>query len=86
MSYFEDEILKDIEINKEYTSRQVQIFLHENKDVVLISDRNNIVNDNKIKYRVIRRIDKYIHRISSTSRNHILPNNITRIYEIEQVD
>ncbi|MCJ7840499.1 hypothetical protein MUB24_06105 [Lederbergia sp. NSJ-179] len=85
MTYYEDEILNELEVGEDYTSRQVLIFLYENKNATILSDSGRITNSNEIKYRVVGRKDKYIHTSRDHDRVYTIPNETSKIYEIERL-
>ncbi|WP_330948945.1 hypothetical protein [Virgibacillus sp. MG-45] len=83
MSYYEKEILKDLVEGEEYTSRQIDIFLRENKDVIILSDTGRIVDSEKMKYKVVKKIEKYVHRTEGFTRTYLIPNMPSKIFELE---
>ncbi|MFB4471811.1 hypothetical protein ACDI16_02435 [Oceanobacillus caeni] len=86
MSYYESEILKELEEGEIYTSRQIDIFFFENRDVVILCDTNHISDSTDIKYTVVKRSERYIHKQSEvTYGSRVLPSRQSRVYELERV-
>ncbi|ARK23297.1 hypothetical protein SporoP37_00385 [Sporosarcina sp. P37] len=87
MVYYEDEVPKCLKENEEYTSREIYLFMMENKNVQILSDSVHLSRDNKsVKYRVVSIKDKFIHKQADDSyRTYLIPNAETKIIEIVRV-
>ncbi|MED1607766.1 hypothetical protein P4U90_20815 [Cytobacillus kochii] len=84
MSNYAD-VPKELVLNSEYTSRQIYLFMLDYRAIIL-SDNIHLTDDNEIKYKVIDIKEKYIHRLTDTGyRTQLLPQNTTKIYEIERI-
>lgn len=86
MTYFHDEVPKELKVDEVYTSREILTFLYENKDAIILADISHITDNSHIRYKVLRKIEKYVHRQSETNyRTYRIPNSETAIYELERV-
>ncbi|THE09940.1 hypothetical protein E1I69_20450 [Bacillus timonensis] len=87
MSYYEDEVPKSLDLNAEYTAREIYLFMIENKNVMILMDSVHLNhNDRDHKFKVVDIKENYIHRQAENSyRTHLIPNKKTRIYEIEKI-
>ncbi|WP_034757879.1 hypothetical protein [Rossellomorea vietnamensis] len=87
MTYFEDEVPKDLELNGEYSSREIYLFMIENDKVMILSDSVHLdYNARDIMYRVTDKKQNFIHKKAENSyRTHMIPNRKTNIYEISRV-
>lgn len=84
MSYYADEVPKTLELNTEYTSRQIYLFMIENKHVHILSDSVHLSHDSNQKYTIVDVKEGYVHRQADNGyRVHLLPNTKTRIYQIK---
>lgn len=87
MSYYEDEIPKELTLDGKYTSRQIYLFMIENKDVIILSDSVHLsFSSNDIEYMVKAKKENFIHKLADNSyKTHMIPNRKTRIYEISRI-
>ncbi|WP_026678204.1 hypothetical protein [Fictibacillus gelatini] len=87
MSYYEDEVPQDLELNCEYTSREIYLFMIENKNVMILSDSVHLSYDDRSnKYKIVDIKENFIHKQAENSyKSHMIPNNKTRIFEIMKV-
>lgn len=84
MSFYEDEILRELEVGEVYTAYQLRFFLTDNDNVILLLDDSQINDISNIKYKVRNKIEKYIHQQSPINyRTYLIPNSKSVIYEIE---
>jgi hypothetical protein len=83
MGYFDDEIIGELSIGKIFNSRQIDIFLRENKNCIVLSDDEYLPNQSQIQYEVIDKQKKYIH--SRDDRPQLLPNPLLTVYIIKKV-
>ncbi|WP_340373276.1 hypothetical protein [Peribacillus sp. FSL E2-0218] len=83
MTYYEDEIPEDLVTGEVYTSREIKIFLQENRNIVVLADYDFLPDNNKIKYVIKNNISKYIHR--NENHTYMIPSIESVIYEIEKV-
>ncbi|WP_342488553.1 hypothetical protein MKX67_18400 [Cytobacillus sp. FSL W7-1323] len=85
MSYYADEVPKELILNSEYTSRQIYLFMLDYRAIIL-SNNIHLTDDNQIKYKVIDIKEKYIHKLTDNGyRTQLLPQTKTKIYEIERI-
>lgn len=83
MSYYEDEILRELTINEKYTEKQLAIFVVENIDVIVISKSSRqFIDYSKKEHQVIDIIEGYIHKGENRDTYHI-PNGTKRIYVVD---
>ncbi|MFJ7471132.1 hypothetical protein ACIQWI_21555 [Peribacillus frigoritolerans] len=80
MSFYEDEIPKDLEVGEEYTSRQIQIFLQVKRNIIVLEDSGFLPDSDEFKYKVTNKSSKYVHRNDNNS--YIIPSIETVIYEV----
>lgn len=87
MAYFEDEVPKELELNGEYTSREIYLFMIENRNVLILSESVHLNHrDDGFKYKIVDIKDKYIHKQAENSYNtHLLPNTRTKVIEITKI-
>ena len=82
MAYCENEILRELNCEEEYTDRQLLIFAIENPDALVISKSCNGFIDLSTKRRKVLEIIKgYVHR--GEHGTYYVPNDISRIYIVE---
>ncbi|MBK5446051.1 hypothetical protein [Peribacillus sp. TH24] len=83
MSYYEDEVPVDLETGEVYTSRAIQIFLQEKRNIIVLADHDHLPNSDEVKYVVKNKISKYLHR--NENRTYMIPSTESVIYEIQRV-
>ncbi|MBP1083512.1 hypothetical protein ACFFJQ_06985 [Bacillus capparidis] len=81
MSIYDDEIPRDLEVNKVYTSLQIRDFLTKNDNILIITEDSWSSSDQK--YKVVSRSEDFVHKRSNEFR-HIVPNRKSRIYKIKR--
>ncbi|MGE7119633.1 hypothetical protein ACQKIC_05445 [Peribacillus sp. NPDC046944] len=86
MSYFEDEVPKTLELGNEYSSREIYLYMIENRDVIILSESVHLdYNSSTLKYKVTDVKENFIHKQADTGyRTHMIPNRKTKIYEIKR--
>lgn len=84
MQYYEDEVLKELEVDQEYTERQIKIFVSNNKNDLVISNRASRFSDNKdsSKLRVFKKDVAYVHQFNKELDGYVPPNSQKIIYYI----
>lgn len=83
MTYYEDEILRELNIGKKYTQKQLSIFVVENINTVIISKTCNELNDYSQKmHEVIEIIKGYEHK-GDRQRTYHIPSSKTTIYIVD---
>lgn len=86
LSYYEEEILKELDCGNQYTSRQLAIFVVENSDSIVISkDNTDFDCYPEMKHKVIQKLNGYVHSGSSRERKYYIPNKSQRIYYVERL-
>ncbi|MDP1471799.1 hypothetical protein Q8G32_28580 [Priestia megaterium] len=81
-----DEVLRDLKEDSIYTSREIKNFIHDNRNALILCDNSQITDDSKIQYKVIRRIENYIHKqVDGRYGVYHIPSSVSVIYEIERV-
>ncbi|TWT04616.1 hypothetical protein [Planomicrobium sp. CPCC 101079] len=84
MAYFEDEVPKSLELDEMYSSREIYLFMLENRNVIILSGSTHLNHhDNEKRYRVVDIKENYVHKTADdSSRTHRIPSTKTKIYEI----
>ncbi|NGY82216.1 hypothetical protein F6Y03_10915 [Bacillus megaterium] len=83
---YEDEILRELKEDSNYTSREIKNFIHDNKNAIILCNTLQITDDSQIQYKVIRRIQKYIHKqVDGQYGVYRIPSSESVIYEIERI-
>ncbi|MDD9312649.1 hypothetical protein PUS82_15345 [Cytobacillus firmus] len=86
MAYYEDEVPKELEIGKQYTSREIYLYMIENRNVMILSDSVHLDYNGGLKYEIVDIKENFIHKQADTGyRVHQIPNSKTKILEIRRV-
>ncbi|AGK96785.1 hypothetical protein [Clostridium pasteurianum] len=78
----ENEIPKELIVNKVYTSRQIKLFIAFNRVKIMSKDAVEFVK-NDLKYKVTKIIKGYVE--SSSIKDKVVPSNEEKIYIVEKV-
>lgn len=84
MAFFEDEIIKDLEVGNTYTEREISSILYfKDNTMVICEDTKHFKSDNTVsKYKVLERTEAYIHE---KRNNYVIPNGTTIVYWVMKV-
>ncbi|WP_192797660.1 MULTISPECIES: hypothetical protein [unclassified Bacillus (in: firmicutes)] len=63
MSYYDNEVRKELEVEKVYTGRELAIFMDNARDnIMVLCDQNRSFDMNsEDKYKIFNRLDTYSH-------------------------
>ena len=84
MAYYEDEILRELNVGEEYTSRQIAILIQENKNATILSKsigQFSTSSDRKIK--LLDKIEAYKHYYDQRSFSYMVPSSKSTTYIFE---
>ncbi|MBT2735150.1 hypothetical protein [Bacillus sp. ISL-7] len=85
MSYYESEILNDLEIGEIYTSRDIaSIVYYKRNSIILCEDTSNFRSeDTETKFKVIDRMETFIHKNERSS--YVMNNTKQLIYVVKKI-
>jgi hypothetical protein len=81
MTYFEDEILRELQIGELYTSRQLRIFIENNNAVIITRSNCQLSEYSDHSFIVKEIIEGYEHRLHNFS--YYIPNSENKYYIVE---
>lgn len=84
MSYYEDEILKELKVGEKYTGRQLLIYSLNNYDTCLLSKScQRFTENNERAYRILDVFKGYLHNSHSSGAIYRIPSTVSTIYIVE---
>jgi hypothetical protein len=82
MTYFEDEVPKELIVGGEYTGREFKIFMSEHQNIRIISKScKEFTEWMTEKLQVLEIIEGFIHYNDTNS--YYVPNHVSKIYIVE---
>ena len=83
MAYYENEILRELNLGEMYTPKQLMIFVVENSNTTVISKScNHFVEFSTQKHTVLEIIEGFEHR-GEDHRTYHIPGKKTKIYIVD---
>lgn len=84
MSYYEDEIPKELKVGEKYTGRQLLIYSLNNSNVYLFSKScQRFAEWDENNYKISSILDGYLHYSDVSQATYHIPNAVSTIYIIE---
>lgn len=84
MAYYENEILKELNVGEKYTGRQLLIYLLNHSDAYLFSkSTKQFVEWDDKTYKVLEIIKGYLHHSDSIQVTYHIPSAETTAYIVE---
>lgn len=81
---FQNDTLKELEVGKTYSSRELWYFLNFNDVTILSEDAAQFSESEDFKFKVIDCKETYIHSISD-DQIYIIPESQKKVYIIKKI-
>jgi hypothetical protein len=85
MTYYADEVPKELKLNEIYTSRELYLYLMDNpKNTIILGENSLLTDSTEIKYKIVDIKEKFLHSKSKNSyKTYLIPSTKSIIVEIE---